>query len=99
MFVLVMAQEASGSSITSFIFLGLMIAVFYLFIIRPQRKRQRDQQELSSSLEVGQEVRTIGGIHGRIISADDDSVVLQVEEGRVRVARRAIGAKVDGTDA
>ncbi len=99
MFDLVLAQEASGSSITSFIFLGLMIAVFYLFIIRPQRKRQRDQQELSASLEVGQEVRTIGGIHGIIISADEESVVLQVEEGRVRIARRAIGAKVDGTNA
>jgi len=98
-FDLVLAQEASGSSITSFIFLGLMIAVFYLFIIRPQRKRQRDQQELSASLEVGQEVRTIGGIHGIIISADEESVVLQVEEGRVRIARRAIGAKVDGTNA
>lgn len=99
MFDFVLAQEASGSSITSFIFLGLMIAVFYLFIIRPQRKRQRDQQELSASLEIGQEVRTIGGIHGTIISADEESVVLQLEEGRVRVARRAIGAKVDGTNA
>ncbi len=95
---LVLAQEASGSSITSFIFLGLMVAVFYLFIIRPQRKRQRDQQQLSASLEIGNEVRTIGGIHGRILSADDESVVLQVEEGRIRVARRAIGAKVDGAD-
>ena len=100
MFDLVLAQDASGtsSSVTSFIFLGLMIAVFYLFIIRPQRKRQREQQELSSSLEVGHQVRTIGGIQGRILSADDDSVVLQVEEGKLRVARRAIGAKVDGAD-
>ena len=101
MFDLVLAQDAAtgSSSVTSFIFLGLMVVVFYFFIIRPQRKRQRDQQELSASLEVGNEVRTIGGIHGRILSADDDSVLLQVEEGRIRVARRAIGAKVDGADA
>lgn len=100
MFDLVLAQDAAtgSSSATSFIFLGLMVVVFYFFIIRPQRKRQRDQQELSASLEVGNEVRTIGGIHGRILSADDDSVLLQVEEGRIRVARRAIGAKVDGAD-
>jgi preprotein translocase subunit YajC len=44
---------------------------------------------------VGQEIRTIGGIHGRIISVDDDSVLIQVEEGRLRIARRAVGSRVD----
>ncbi len=92
----VLAQEATGGSgITTLIFLGLMIAVFYFFIIRPQRTRQKSQQELASSLEVGQEIRTIGGIHGRIISVDDDSVLIQVEEGRLRIARRAVGSRVD----
>lgn len=92
----VFAQEAaSGSGLTTLIFLGLMIAVFYFFIIRPQRTRQKTQQALATSLEVGHEIRTIGGIHGRIIQVDDDSVVIQVEEGRLRVARRAVGSRVD----
>jgi preprotein translocase subunit YajC len=95
----VFAQEASGTGAWgSLIFLALMIGVFYFLIIRPQRNRAKAQKELSESLEIGQQVRTIGGIHGSVISMDDDSVVLGVEEGRIRVARRAIGGRV-GDDA
>lgn len=90
----VFAQEATGGAWGSLIFLALMIAVFYFLIIRPQRNRTKAQQELSSSLEPGQEIRTIGGIHGRVISIDDDSVVLAIEEGRIRVSRRAIGSRI-----
>lgn len=78
---------------TTLIFLGLMIAVFYFFIIRPQRQRQKAQQELSASLEIGDDIRTIGGIHGRILTIDEESVLLEVEQGQIRVARRAVGAK------
>lgn len=93
----VFAQEAvAGSGWTSLIFLGLMVVVFWLFIIRPQRRRAKAQQSLSDSLSAGEEVRTIGGIHGRVISVDEDSVVLQVEEGKIRVSRRAIGSRVGG---
>ena len=90
----VLAQESGGSAWGSLIFLGLMIGVFYFLIIRPQRNRAKAQKELSSSLEVGNEIRTIGGIHGRVLSLDDDSVLIAVEEGRLRVSRRAIGTRV-----
>ena len=93
--LVVFAQDAGGGSQAfSLLLLAGMIGVFYFLIIRPQRRRTKAQQELSSSLEPGQEVRTIGGIHGTIISTDDESVVLSVEEGRIRVSRRAIGARV-----
>ncbi|MEX1093566.1 MAG: preprotein translocase subunit YajC [Acidimicrobiia bacterium] len=84
---------------TTLIFLGLMIAVFYFFIIRPQRQRQKAQQELSASLEIGDDVRTIGGIHGRILTIDEESVLLEVEQGQIRVARRAVGAKAGDNEA
>ena len=96
----VFAQEAAaGSGWTSLIFLGLMVVVFWLFIIRPQRQRAKAQQSLADSLNAGNEVRTIGGIHGRVISVDEESVVLQVEEGKIRVSRRAIGSRVGGDEA
>ena len=96
MSLVVFAQQTGNYS--SLIFLALMIGVFYFFIIRPQRRRSRAQKELSDSIASGQEVRTIGGIHGTIVSFDDDSVVLKVEEGRIRVARRAIGSRVGGDE-
>lgn len=97
MFEFVLAQETAsgGGGLTTIIFLGLMVVVFYFFIIRPQRNRQKSQQQLSASLEVGQEIRTIGGIHGRILQVEDDSILLQVEEGKIRIARRAVGTRVD----
>ncbi|HET7846952.1 MAG TPA: preprotein translocase subunit YajC [Acidimicrobiia bacterium] len=95
----VLAQETAGSGWTSLIFLGLMVVVFWLFIIRPQRQRAKAQQSLADSLSAGNEVRTIGGIHGRVISVDEESVVLQVEEGKIRVSRRAIGSRVGGDEA
>ncbi len=91
---LVLAQEAAASPLPSLLFLGLMVAVFWLFIIRPQRQRAKTQQALSQSISPGEEVRTIGGIHGTVVSVDDESVVLRVEEGKIRVSRKAIGSRV-----
>ncbi len=99
MHYVVLAQDSGGSPVTSIVFLGLMVAVFWLFIIRPQRRRSKKQKELAGSLMVGQEVKTIGGIHGTVVSLDEDSVVLKVEDGKIRVTRRAIGSVVGGDDA
>ena len=90
-----LAQEAGT---TSLLFLAVLIGVFYFLIIRPQRKRAKAQQELARSVEVGDEVRTVGGIHGRVISTDEDSIVIAVEDGRIRVSRRAIGTRVGDED-
>ncbi len=91
----VFAQESGGFGGTgSLIFLALMIGVFYFLIIRPQRSRTKKQKDLSESLMVGHEVRTIGGIHGTVVALDDDSVVITVEDGRLRISRRAIGSRV-----
>ncbi|MGA7228552.1 MAG: preprotein translocase subunit YajC [Acidimicrobiia bacterium] len=97
MFQVVLAQQ-SASPLPSLIFLGLMVAVFWLFIIRPQRQRSKKQQALSSSLSVGQQVRTIGGIQGVVVSVDETDVVLRVEEGKIRVTRRAIGSLIGGDE-
>ena len=83
----------AGNPMGSFIFLGLMVVVFWMFIIRPQRARARNQQQLASNLELGDRVQTIGGVRGIVRSLDDDSVVIEVEQGRLRVARRAIASR------
>jgi preprotein translocase subunit YajC len=64
-------------------------------IIRPQRTRMRNQQELSRSLQLGDRVQTIGGIQGVVRSLDDDSVVIEIEQGRMRVVRRAVANRIE----
>jgi preprotein translocase subunit YajC len=96
----IFAQDATGSGgVSSLIFLVVMVAVFWLFIIRPQRNRAKKQQELASSLQVGDEIQTIGGIKGRVASIDGDDLVVDVEEGRLRITRRAVASRVGDTAA
>jgi preprotein translocase subunit YajC len=90
----VFAQETTGSALPSLLFLALMVGVFYFLIIRPQRKRSQAQRDLAGSLQIGDEVRTIGGIHGSVVSMTEDSVVLKVEDGQIRFAKRAIGNRI-----
>jgi preprotein translocase subunit YajC len=71
-----------------------MVGVFYFLIIRPQRKRSQAQKDLATSLQIGDEVRTIGGIHGTVMSMTEDSVLLKVEDGQIRFSKRAIGNRV-----
>jgi preprotein translocase subunit YajC len=63
-----------------------------LFIL-PQRKRKKQIESLQNALALGDEVQTIGGIMGRVVSLEEDSVVVEVESGRLRFARRAIASR------
>jgi len=80
-----------GSS--GFLLIVIAFAFLYFVLIRPQKKRQVAAQRLLSSLEVGDEVVTSGGVYGTITELGDDEVKVRIApEVEVRVARRAIGA-------
>jgi preprotein translocase subunit YajC len=79
-----------------FLPLVALALLFWLFILRPQRRRTAQQTALWSGLEPGQEVVTLGGLHGRIQSLDEDSVWLEVAPNTVvRVDRRAVARRVE----
>ncbi|NND75251.1 MAG: preprotein translocase subunit YajC [Ilumatobacter sp.] len=86
------AGGSSGSSILSFLFLPLILVAMYFFMIRPQRRRMREQQVLQQSIAVGQEVVTTSGIFGTITGEDGDSRLwLEIDDDvQIRVARAAI---------
>jgi preprotein translocase subunit YajC len=83
---------ASGSGSSGILFI-IVIAflVLYLIVIRPQKRRQAQQQKLTSELNVGDEVLTAGGIYGTITRLEDDRVTVEIAPKlEVQVARRAI---------
>ncbi|TET39945.1 MAG: preprotein translocase subunit YajC, partial [Dehalococcoidia bacterium] len=70
------------------LFLVLMVAAIYFLMIRPQRKRQKEQQELLERIRSGEKVITSSGIYGQVESVSEDTVVLKVESGAtIRVAK------------
>ena len=70
-----------------------LFVVFWLLLIRPQRRRQRAQEEMISSLRVGDEIVTAGGLYGEIRRLDEEHLTVEIAPGtNVRVARRAIAA-------
>lgn len=92
----IFAQDAAApSTIASLLPWVVLAAAFYFLFIRPQQTRNRRQQDLMKSLEIGDKVRTAGGIFGVIISIDENEVVIGVEEGRLRVARAAVQTRVE----
>ena len=75
------------------IVLVAMFALLWVFLIMPQRRRAQAQRELLSSVEVGDEILTVGGLIGHVRSAQDDELQLEIAPGtRVRVARRSVAA-------
>jgi preprotein translocase subunit YajC len=97
--ILIAQEEASPYG--TFIMFGLLIAVFYFLLIRPQQRRAKRQRELVSSVEVGDRIVTIGGIHGTVRFVDDDVLQLEVAPGttltfqRQAVARKEIEDDVE----
>jgi preprotein translocase subunit YajC len=83
--------------VNSFGFLIIIVAFAFLWfvLVRPQKRRQVEQQRMLSDLRVGDEVLTAGGIYGRVTALRDDEVRVELApELEVRVARRAIAGIV-----
>ncbi len=69
------------------------LAIFYFLIIRPQQKKEKKIKEMRGNLKIGDEVATIGGIHGKIISVKEDIVIIEVGADKIKLtmAKWAIG--------
>lgn len=96
MVVQLLAQEQTGGSVIGLALPLLLLVGFYFLLIRPQRNRQRAQQALLASLEVGDEVLTTGGVFGTIVEIDEEENVLTVEIApgtRIRMLRQGISQR------
>jgi preprotein translocase subunit YajC len=83
--------QGAGGGMQSLILMGLMFAVFYFMLIRPQAKKAKEHREMLSALTKGTEVITQGGIFGKITGLTDTTVTLEVSEKvRIKVLRSQI---------
>ena len=81
---LLMAQPAGGGAqsnpITAFLPIVFIIVIFYFLLNRPQQKRAKQQRAMMEGLKSGDQVLTIGGLHGTVAAVDQDTVVLRVAD-------------------
>lgn len=84
--------NGAGSWIGIIIYLVVIFGAMYLLLIRPQRKKQKEEKKMRENLQVGDEIVTIGGIYGRVISLKEDTIVIesQSDHSKLTIARWAM---------
>lgn len=85
MFNFLLEGATIDPTIISVIGIGLMIVFFYFFAIRPQKKQEKKDAEMRNQLQVGDEVTTIGGIIGKVVSIKEETFVLETTKDRTRI--------------
>ena len=77
--------EGGGSMLGTILMLVVMVAVFYFLLIRPENKRKKEAEQLRSNVKVGDQVTTIGGIIGTVVSVKDEKFVMETSADQVRI--------------
>lgn len=93
--ILLQAQGEQNPA-SFWIMMGLLMVVFYFFMIRPQQKKAKDARKFRESLEKGSKVVTIGGLHGKVLEVNDTTVLLEVD-GSVKLRFEKSAIAMDNT--
>lgn len=95
-YITVMGEQAGAAAgYNSWITIGmlvLMLVVFYFLIYRPQKKQEKQTNDMRNGLQVGDEITTIGGIIGKVVSMKDETLVLETsaERTKIRILKSAV---------
>ena len=86
------AMNGTVNMISTLVLLVAMVAIFYFFMYRPQKKQEKEQNDMRNGLQVGDEITTIGGIIGKIVSMKDETVLIETsnERNKIRILRSAV---------
>lgn len=90
-FLMAPSGDSGGSGWTTIVFFGLFFVVMYFFMIRPQTRKAKDQKLFVSELKAGDRIVTISGVHGKIVKAEDDTYLIEVDANtKIRIERSAV---------
>lgn len=102
MIVQILAQAGSdgqtGGGYMQIIFFVGIALVFYFFMIRPQQKKQKDQKKFTEAIKKGDQVITIGGIHGKVYTVDEASIVLDIDNKGTKVTFEKSAISLDASN-
>ena len=81
-----------GNSWVMIVYIIVIGALFYFMLIRPQKKKQKAEEKLRNSLQIGDEILTIGGFYGKVVSLKEDSIVIEsvLDHSKQKIAKWAI---------
>ena len=77
--------SATGGMASSLVMMAMLFAVMYFFMIRPEKKRKKQAEEMRNNVEVGDKITTIGGMVGRVVHVTSDRITFETGEDRVRI--------------
>lgn len=86
------STSTTSSALMAFLPLILLLVFFYFFLIRPQKKQERETEEMRKAIDIGDEIETIGGIVGIVVRQTEDTVVIETggERNKLRIKKWAI---------
>ena len=94
----ILANGQAAGTIGMIVWLVVLFAVMYFFMIRPQNKKQKEIANFRKNLEVGQSVITAGGIYGKIKEIEDNAVIVEIASGvKIKVDKNSIYADAQAT--
>ena len=73
------ANGGTANPMSSLLLMGVLFAAMYFLMIRPQKKKQKEEQQMRDSIQIGDEITTIGGIIGRVVTVKDEYIVVETE--------------------
>ena len=86
------AGNAGAQGIATIVMLVAMVAIFYFFMYRPQKKQEKEANDMRNSLKVGDEITTIGGIIGKVVSIKEETCMIETgrDGTKIRILKNAV---------